>query len=517
MCTFLFTLGCATRQFVPRTNLRSPHPDHARIYVKRASAYGAVARTVQVEDNGRIVGKVGNGGILVWDRPPGMMRLSLTPSWGTVAKYSSPLNQKVNAGKIYMFKLATGGDHYFHLTPEPAFPVAKPPSSVSKIAPVAKPGVTAATKKEPIKTYSESHKEKLEPNLLSNLSEKDTTPPRIYLSQRAIKIVSSAKNTIRGQAIDESAVALVYVNRREAQIDEKGNFQTDILLKPGLNNVVIEAIDIFNNKATKTFTMTRKPQVAKKPEPKEDILDIKGKYYAVIIGINNYKYLDSLQTAVNDAKEVGRVLKDSYGFETISLINQRATRGNIVSELNKLRRKLSSDDKLLIYYAGHGYFDENTKKAYWLPVDAERSDDTNWILAERITSNLKRIPAKHILVVSDSCYSGTLTRTAQVDLFSKETRLNYINKILNKDARVLIASGGNEPVADSGGGGHSVFAEAFIKALKQVDKKVFLAEELFVGYIKESVAGKADQIPEYSLIKNSGHDGGDFIFIKKSF
>lgn len=309
----------------------------------------------------------------------------------------------------------------------------------------------------------------------------------------------------------------MYVNNRETQIDEKGNFQTEILLKPGPNNVIIEGIDIYNNKATKTFTLTRKPQVSKKPDPKEDILNIKGKYYAVIIGINNYKYLDSLQTAVNDAKEVERVLRDSYGFETISLINQRATRGNIVSELNKLRRKLSSDDKLLIYYAGHGHFDENTKKAYWLPVDAERSNDTNWIMAERITSNLKRIPARHILVVSDSCYSGTLTRTAKVDLFSKETRLNYINKILNKDARVLIASGGNEPVADSGGGGHSVFAGAFIKALKQADKKVFLAEELFVGYIKESVAGKADQILEYSLIKNSGHDGGDFIFIKKSF
>ena len=134
-----------------------------------------------------------------------------------------------------------------------------------KLAPVAKVAVTATTKK-------------------------DTTPPEIYLSQRGIKMASSAKKTVRGQAIDESGVALVYINNMEAQIDEKGNFQADILLKPGVNNVVIEAIDIYNNKATKTFTLTRKPQVAKKIEPKEDILNIKGKYYAFIIGINNYKY-----------------------------------------------------------------------------------------------------------------------------------------------------------------------------------------------------------------------------------
>ena len=368
-----------------------------------------------------------------------------------------------------------------------------------------------------VKPHSEAHEEKPEASLLSSLSEKDTIPPRIYLFQRGIEIVASAQKTLRGQAVDESGVALVYVNNREAQIDEKGNFQAEILLKPGLNNVVIEAVDIYNNRATKTFTITRKTQVAKKRQPKEDIFEIRGKYHALIIGINRYRHLDTLQTAVNDAEEVGRVLRNTYGFETTLLINQKATRSNIVSELNKLRRNLSSEDKLLIYYAGHGYFDEDTKKAYWLPVDADRRDDTNWIMAERITSNLKRIPAKHILVVSDSCYSGTLTRAAQVDLFSTATRVSYINKILNKQARVLIASGGNEPVTDTGGVRHSVFAQAFIRALREVDRDVVLAEELFVGYIKESVAGKADQTPEYSLIRNSGHDGGDFIFMKRSF
>ena len=83
-----------------------------------------------------------------------------------------------------------------------------------------------------------------------------------------------------------------------------------------------------------------------------------------------------------------------------------------------------------------------------------------------------------------------------------------------KPSRSLLASGGNEPVFDSGGSGHSVFADAFIKALDEVDKKAFTAEELFYGYIKERVAGKSEQVPEYNTIRNSGHDGGDFIFIK---
>jgi len=118
--------------------------------------------------------------------------------------------------------------------------------------------------------------------------------------------------------------------------------------------------------------------------------------------------------------------------------------------------------------------------------------------------------------VSDSCYSGTLTRRKiVVDLSSNISRLNYINKMFAKKARVLIASGGNEPVIDDNGSGHSVFAAAFIKALKNPNKEIFTAQELFVTHIKEPVAGHAQQTPEYKLIRDSGHSGGDFIFIRQ--
>jgi len=144
-----------------------------------------------------------------------------------------------------------------------------------------------------------------------------------------------------------------------------------------------------------------------------------GKYYAIVIGINRYEHLSELQTAVNDAQTIGRLLQENFGFEIKTLINENASRNSIVKTINNFRKILSSKDKLLIYYAGHGYFDKVTGKAYWLPTDAEKSDDTNWILAERVTSNLKRLEAKQILIVSDSCYSGTLMRTAQISTWPK--------------------------------------------------------------------------------------------------
>jgi uncharacterized caspase-like protein len=234
-------------------------------------------------------------------------------------------------------------------------------------------------------------------------------------------------------------------------------------------------------------------------------------YYALIIGNNNYKYLPKLKTAANDARAVEKMLKEKYGFRTKLLID--ATRDDILDGLNELRESMGSRESILIYYAGHGEYDKTVDKAYWLPVDARKDRTTNWIIADDITSNIKRVSSKHILLVSDSCYSGTLSRAATAELSSKSEHDEYIRKMLDRPSRTLMASGGNEPVSDSGGGGNnSVFAAALIKALGEADKSQFTADELFHGRVRAIVAGKSDQVPEYHDIKNSGHEGGDFVF-----
>ena len=77
-----------------------------------------------------------------------------------------------------------------------------------------------------------------------------------------------------------------------------------------------------------------------------------------------------------------------------------------------------------------------------------------------------------------------------------------------------MASGGDEPVSDSGTDGHSVFAYALLRALQQSSQSVFTASDLFYGSVRQQVAGKSDQLPQYSIIRNSSHDEGDFVFVK---
>lgn len=352
----------------------------------------------------------------------------------------------------------------------------------------------------------------------------DMSPPEIKIISpnvsRSLKIVDKNSSIkVSGVVTSKSGVARVFVNGLEAGLDANGNFDADILLKVGENTIVVNATGTNRKQSKESFTVVREANVQSfaQTTPKDDSIPSAsvGKYYALIIGINAYRHIDKLNTATNDATTIANVLNKYYAFDTKVILDQNATRENIMNELNSLRSKLKPDDKLLIYYAGHGVHDKVADASYWLPVDAKLDNDTNWIDAKNINDQLKRISSKHILIVADSCYSGTMTRSVDPTLRNSDTRDNYLRKIQNKAARVLISSGGNEPVSDSGGKGHSIFAEVFIKALLKPERDVFTSEELHVIHLKESVAGRADQTPEYKVIRNSGHDGGDFIFVRR--
>ena len=112
-----------------------------------------------------------------------------------------------------------------------------------------------------------------------------------------------------------------------------------------------------------------------------------GKYHALVIGIDEYKHLPKLQTAVNDAEAVADVLKNDYGFDVNLLRN--AKHSVVIDALDDYEAKLGINDNLLIYYAGHGHQDANT--GYWIPVDGadpSEDDDSYWISSERISNSL---------------------------------------------------------------------------------------------------------------------------------
>lgn len=258
-------------------------------------------------------------------------------------------------------------------------------------------------------------------------------------------------------------------------------------------------------------TTQRGVQVSKPRGPVVTPLASFGDYYALVIGNNNYRHVTKLKTAVKDAEAVAKLLDEKYNFDVILLLN--ATRSDIFTAFSKLRRKLNTNDNLLIYYAGHGILDKQTQRGYWLPVDAQRSIKSNWVANEDITSELKAIAAKHVLIVADSCYSGTLTRSLDLGSMRVGGLEEWVARMAQRRSRTVLTSGGLEPVLDSGGGAHSVFALAFLLTLG--DNKTIIDMDSLFETIRRRVVLNADQTPIYSDIRFAGHDDGDFIFVPR--
>ena len=232
-----------------------------------------------------------------------------------------------------------------------------------------------------------------------------------------------------------------------------------------------------------------------------------GSYHALVIGNNKYRHLPDLKTAVADARRVSDILEELYGFEVSRLEN--ANRTQILRLVSDLRKKISENDNLLIYYAGHGHLDEGAGEGYWLPVDADPEDPSNWLMTDQIVGQIRAMSAKHVLIVSDSCFSGVLTRGIKI---VKKTP-SYIARMTNSKARLALTSGGLEPVADSGGSGHSVFAAKFISLL-EANQAVLDGTQLF-SELRPEVMLNSDQTPEYGRIRKAGDGGGDFLFVRR--
>jgi Caspase domain len=233
-----------------------------------------------------------------------------------------------------------------------------------------------------------------------------------------------------------------------------------------------------------------------------------GSFYALVIGNNRYRHLPQLSTAVNDAREVAELLRTRYRFEVKLLID--TTRDEILESLEGLRRRLTERDNLLIYYAGHGVLDEQNDRGYWQPVDARRDSRTQWIKTEDVTDIINTMLAYRVLIVSDSCFSGAWTRSVFTDLYPEKVAY-WIERLARKRARLVLASGGLEPVPDRGGGDHSVFAKYFLQALKE-NTDILVGRRLF-DYLDIHVPYEAKQGPVYAPMRFvKAHEGGEFFF-----
>ena len=240
-----------------------------------------------------------------------------------------------------------------------------------------------------------------------------------------------------------------------------------------------------------------------------------GKYYALIIGIDDYSgKWDKLDNAVNDAKAIERVLKTNYRFTSFkTLYNTQATRTNIINSFEQLMSIAKPEDNVFIYYSGHGDYKKELNKGYWVPFDAKTLSTSGYISNSDLQTYLSGIKAKHTLLVADACFSGDIFRGKTMSIpFENSER--YYKKVYSLKSRQAMTSGGIEPVMDGGKDGHSVFAYYLLKSLKGNKANMIDAGQVFDD-LKIPVYNNSDQSPDFKAISKTGDEGGQFIFMKK--
>jgi len=344
-------------------------------------------------------------------------------------------------------------------------------------------------------------------------SHADTTGPSIDITQpfkgRGIRLLpKTATLRVGGTVTDEGSIAAIYVNNHRVDSIAGGVFHYD-LSTDSLRAIYVRAVDTSGNISIDSVIL---PAHAFVLEPESVTIPVSGKFYALVIGVQNYKApgIPDLKNPVHDAESLADVLVRQYTFDrqNVTLL-KNPSREKIMESLEKLHGEIQSEDNFLIFYAGHGYLDKDAQQGYWWPADAHSTIHSNWISNADLRDQIKRIKAKHTLLICDACFSGSVFRTsrgADIDNADIPTAQAYKNR-----SRTALTSG-EEDVPDE-----SVFTRYLIEFLRTNDAHHFRTSVLYNSLHDQVMSNSPNlQSVEYGVIQEAEDSGGgDFVFIKR--
>lgn len=234
-----------------------------------------------------------------------------------------------------------------------------------------------------------------------------------------------------------------------------------------------------------------------------------GTYHALIIGVSDYAddRLD-LEKPVKDAQQLNQILQKYFTFSDSNVtVLTNPTRKAIMVSLYDLRKRVGPLDNLLIFYAGHGYWDEEARQGYWWARDASAKEPSNWLSNSDVREQIRSIKSRHTLLISDACFSGGIFRSRGANsIHSASLDVQMLYKLPSRRA---ITSGTMTTVPDK-----SVFFEYLAKRLEANQDEFMTSQQLFDSF-RQAVISNSLTVPQDGVIAEAGDEGGDFIFVRK--
>jgi hypothetical protein len=343
----------------------------------------------------------------------------------------------------------------------------------------------------------------------------NASKPELTITMPLSKTNETEETTaiIEGKVKSDCKIEVISVDGQEAHFSDDGHFMARVTLKEGQNVISVQVKNcagwtpdfvIFNLKKVPADAADVADSLL---FAQTDSLKELGKNYAVLIGISKYSdpAINSLYYPIFDARKMAEVLLSFYTFDKSNVVLlENPSKWRIVRVLDSLDYIITEKDNLLIFYAGHGNWDESSCIGYWLAADAIAKSTNTWMMNSLITEYVSQSKARHALVIADACFGGSIFRTRAIEPEEEET----VSDMYLKMSKKAMTSGDLIEVPDE-----SIFVKNFVKQLSENKAKYLPSEKLFF-IIKSNVVSNT-LIPQFGIIKNAGDQGGDFIFFRK--
>ncbi len=354
-----------------------------------------------------------------------------------------------------------------------------------------------------------------------NIYREDTEGPKIQIispahtTSRGLRRINPLPESVpvSGIVTDPSGVAEVRVNGEEVEVKED-KFERTVPLEYGNNLIRVTATDIPGNSTFEELTIFRPQPPVPLPDPPVPYPPVPiGMNYALLFAVNTYDHWDNLRFPLVDAIKVKQDLENIYGFQVELIDNPTAE--EVIDGLNRYAQKeYDPEDQLLIFFAGHGYFDEGFKIGHLVARDTQRPNNSGSLLSHLSHSYLRdiidRMSCEHVFLVMDTCYSGTFDERLAMRGEEEDVSLDFtqadVTRVSTYTTRWYLTSGAKEQVPDD-----SLFIRAFLKALRSEGGRdnVLTIEEILT-YLE----GIRDPTPCFDEFGRND-PGSDFLFIRE--
>lgn len=243
-----------------------------------------------------------------------------------------------------------------------------------------------------------------------------------------------------------------------------------------------------------------------------DALSIDRKDYALLFATDKYDHWSDLVNPVHDAQTIAEEIKQRYGFE-VEIIEDASQEDVFIKLADYAQRMYRPQDQLMIFFAGHGYFDDTFGEGFVVAKNSLENDraKTSFISHNRLRSIINNIPCEHILLMMDVCFGGTfdpVIARERGETSSNNDERDFLVRKLSYKTRKYLTSGGKLYVSDGIPGKHSPFTQKLLQAFKEGEGNDKI---LTLGEIKLYVE-KLIPEPRYGSF-GEDHIASDFVFV----